>query len=181
MAETRKAFHETVAERLIEQLRAGTAPLQRPWAPGEGGVLPINPITGKRYKGINAIYLMSQGRADPRWMTYKQATAAGAQVRKGEHGTPVQYWKFSEEQTQRDALGRPVLDEAGQPAKVTVTLERPRVFFATVFNAEQIEGLPALARVMAGIVAVLLLAPWMGTQVVQLATAIWSTHSPGSP
>ncbi|HPH29904.1 MAG TPA: flagellar biosynthetic protein FliQ [Pseudomonadota bacterium] len=42
-------------------------------------------------------------------------------------------------------------------------------------------GLPALARVMAGIVAVLLLAPWMGTQVVQLATAIWSTHSPGSP
>ena len=42
-------------------------------------------------------------------------------------------------------------------------------------------GLPALARVMAGIVAVLLLAPWMGTQVVQLATAMWSTHSAGSP
>lgn len=42
-------------------------------------------------------------------------------------------------------------------------------------------GLPALARVMAGIVAVLLLAPWMGTQVVQLATAMWSTHSPGNP
>ena len=146
MAETKKAFHEMVAERLIEQLRAGTAPFQRPWAPGEGGLLPINPTTGKRYKGINALYLMSQGRADHRWMTYKQAAAVGAQVRKGEHGTPVQYWKFSEEQTQLDAQGRPVLDETGRPVKVTVKLERPRVFLAIVFNAEQLEGLPALAR-----------------------------------
>lgn len=46
--------------------------------------LPMNPTTGKRYKGINAIHLMAQGYSDQRWMTYKQATAAGAQVRKGE-------------------------------------------------------------------------------------------------
>ncbi len=44
----------------------------------------IDPTTGKRYKGINAIHLMAQGYNDQRWMTYKQATAAGAQVRKGE-------------------------------------------------------------------------------------------------
>ena len=25
----------------------------------------------KRYKGINAIHLMAQGRSDARWMTYK--------------------------------------------------------------------------------------------------------------
>jgi antirestriction protein ArdC len=42
------------------------------------------PYHGKRYKGINAIHLMAQGYSDQRWMTYKQATAAGAQVRKGE-------------------------------------------------------------------------------------------------
>lgn len=147
MAEIKKPFHEVVAENLIEQLKAGTAPWQRPWAPGEpGGYMPMNPTTGKRYKGINAIQLLAQGRTDARWMTYKQAAAVGAQVRKGEKGTPVQYWKFSEEQNKVDDNGRPVLDAKGNPVKEIVMLERPRVFFATVFNGEQIDGLPQIQR-----------------------------------
>lgn len=143
MVAKKKPFHETVAERLIEQLKEGTAPWQKPWTPGS---MPQNPTTGKRYKGINAINLMAQGRGDSRWMTYKQAKAAGAQVRKGEKGTTIQYWKFSDEQKKFDANGRPVLDGQGQPVKETVRLERPRVFLATVFNAEQIDGLPPLER-----------------------------------
>jgi putative DNA primase/helicase len=147
MADTKKAFHEQVAEKLIEQLRQGTAPWQRPWEAGEAAsLLPINPTTGKRYRGINAIQLMSQGRVDQRWLTYKQAAAAGAQVRKGEHGTAIQYWKFSEEQTRIDESGKPVLDAQGKPVRAEVRLERPRVFFATVFNAEQIDGLPPMQR-----------------------------------
>ena len=145
--EPKKPFHEVVAEKLIEQLKAGTAPWQRPWEPGEpNAYLPMNPTTGKRYKGINAIHLMAQGRSDGRWMTYKQAAAVGAQVRKGEKGTPVQYWKFSEEQNKVDESGRPVLNAKGEPVKETVQLERPRVFFATVFNAEQIDGLPSIQK-----------------------------------
>lgn len=147
MSERKKAFHEQVAQKLIEQLKAGTAPWQRPWQPGEPtALLPMNPTTGKRYKGINVIHLMSQGRADPRWLTYKQAQAVDAPVRRGEKGTPVQYWSFTEEQTRLDAEGKPVLDANGHPIQDTVALERPRVFFATVFNAEQIEGLAPLER-----------------------------------
>lgn len=147
MAELKKPFHEVVAERLIEQLKAGTAPWQRPWDAGDpGAYMPMNPTTGKRYKGINAINLMAQGRNDSRWLTYKQAAAVGAQVRKGEKGTPVQYWKFSEEQDKLDDNGRPVKDAQGEPVKVTVMLERPRVFFATVFNGEQVDGLPPIQR-----------------------------------
>ena len=143
MENEKKPFHETVAEKLIEQLKQGTAPWQKPWEPGEAGAnMPINPTTGKRYKGINALQLMSEGREDQRWMTYKQAAAVDAQVRKGEKGTPIQYWKFSEDQNKTDAAGKPILDSRGEPVKETVQLERPRVFFATVFNAEQIDGLP---------------------------------------
>ena len=141
--EPKKPFHEVVAEKLIEQLKAGVAPWQKPWQPGEpNSLMPMNPTTGKRYKGINAIHLMAQGRDDSRWMTYKQAAAAGAQVRKGEKGTPVQYFRFSEEQDKLDDQGRPVRDANGDKIKETVPLERPRVFFATVFNAGQIDGLP---------------------------------------
>ncbi|WP_425117456.1 zincin-like metallopeptidase domain-containing protein [Burkholderia ambifaria] len=145
--EPKRPFHEVVAERLIEQLKAGTAPWQRPWEPGRpGAFIPMNPTTGKRYRGINAIHLMGQGRTDPRWLTYKQAAAVDAQVRRGEKGTPIQYWKFTEEQAKTDEQGRPVLDAKGQPVMEEVRLERPRVFFATVFNAGQIDGLPALQR-----------------------------------
>ncbi|WP_027156702.1 strawberry notch-like NTP hydrolase domain-containing protein [Methylobacter luteus] len=143
----KKPYHETVAENLIKQLEAGTAPWQRPWEAGaSGSFLPYNPTTGNRYKGINALHLMSQNHDDQRWMTYKQAAAAGGQVRKGEKGTGIQYWKFTEEQIKKDDNGKPVLDTEGKPLKVVVRLERPRVFFATVFNGEQIDGLPPIQK-----------------------------------
>ena len=139
------AFHEKVAEKLIEQLKAGTAPWQKPWEPGEpNAYLPINPTTGKRYKGINVLNLIAQERSDARWMTYRQAESVGAQVRKGEKSTSVQYWKFSEEQNKLDDYGKPILDDKGEPVKETVLLERPRAFFSAVFNAQQIDGLPLL-------------------------------------
>jgi len=145
MAEEKKPYHEQVAERLIEQLRQGTAPWQRPWKPGmPNQFMPMNPTSGKRYKGINAVHLLSQGYSDPRWLTYKQAVAAGAQVRRGEKGTGVQYWKFKEERQKLDGAGKPLTDAQGNVVMEVVQLERPKVFFATVFNAEQIDGMPPL-------------------------------------
>jgi putative DNA primase/helicase len=147
MNENKKPFHETVAENLIKQLEKGTAPWQRPWEAGESGsFVPFNPLTGNRYKGINALQLMSQERDDQRWMTYKQASELDGQVRRGEKGTSIQYWKFTEEHIKKDEHGKAVLDNEGNPVKITVKLERPRVFYATVFNAEQIDGLPPLQK-----------------------------------
>ncbi|HHS8316195.1 TPA: elongation factor P hydroxylase [Legionella pneumophila] len=139
----KKPFHETVALSIIEQLKQGCAPWQRPWQPGSPhAMMPVNPVTGTRYKGANAIALMAQGYSDVRWMTYNQALSAKAQVRKGEKGTAVQYWKFTETQIQKDAQGKPLLKSDGTPLTHEVPLERPRVFYATVFNAAQIDGLP---------------------------------------
>ncbi|WP_298623912.1 zincin-like metallopeptidase domain-containing protein, partial [uncultured Legionella sp.] len=74
----------------------------------------------------------------------KQAQSIDAQVRKGEKGTTIQYWKFHEEQTKHDDAGKPMLDEQGNPLKVQVNLERPKVFYATVFYASQIDNMPEL-------------------------------------
>ncbi len=145
MNKNNKRFHEQVAENLIAQLREGTAPWQKPWRAGDPqAVLPMNPATGKRYRGINTLHLMSQPYADTCWLTYKQAFSLGAQVNKGEKGTSVQYWKFYDERRKTDANGKPVLDIDGQPVKEQLKLERPRVFYATVFNAQQIDNLPSL-------------------------------------
>lgn len=135
-------FHEVVAQQLIRQIEAGTAPWQKPWsAEGALGGLPTNPVSGKRYRGINAIHLMAQGRSDPRWLTYKQAVSLDAQVKKGERGTAIQYWKFEDTRVKTDAMGQPVLGPDGKPEQERYRLQNPRVFYATVFNAEQIDGL----------------------------------------
>jgi len=141
-----KAYVETVAESIIRQLKEGTAPWIKPWEPGTQ-FKPYNPSTGNEYKGMNALWLMSvaesRGYQDTRWMTFKQANHLDARVMKGEKGTSVQYWQWSEEQVKRDEAGKPVLDEQGQAIKVSVALEQPKIFYATVFNAEQLHGLAA--------------------------------------
>jgi len=59
--------------------------------------MPSNPTTEKPYRGGNAIHLMSvadERVEDPRWLTYKQATEQGWQIRKDEKGTQIEYWEF---------------------------------------------------------------------------------------
>jgi antirestriction protein ArdC len=106
--------------------------------------LPHNPVSGTRYKGSNALWLEMQGRGDPRWMTYKQAQGVGAQVRRGEKGALVQYWKLDDQIPVKDDHGMPLKDAEGNQVYRSVLLDKPKVFSAVVFNAEQIEGLPPL-------------------------------------
>jgi antirestriction protein ArdC/phage/plasmid primase-like uncharacterized protein len=136
-------FTKRLADKLIEQLRAGTVPWQQDWAPGQIWS-PYNPTTGNRYRGVNVLALMVTGHSDPRWMTYRQAQAQGWQVRAGEKGTQIQHWIWEEARPRRGIDGQPELDQAGKPIKDTVRLSRPKVMVAAVFNAAQIDGIPEL-------------------------------------
>ena len=134
-------FRDQVVESLIEQMERGTAPWQKPWEPGKVREPSFNPSTGKAYRGINQIWLESRGYADPRWVTYRQAQANGYQVRKGEKGTQIEYWQWSERQPIKDDAGNPVLDPEGKQRYREFKLDRPKVFHAVVFNGTQIDGL----------------------------------------
>lgn len=143
--EEKKPYAQEVAERIIAALEAGTAPWQKTWEPGRPGAsLPFNPTTQKQYRGLNSLVLMMAGYSDTRWMTYKQAQAAGANVKKGEKGTTIQYWSTQRTSVKRDDAGKPVTDDSGKAVKETHLFDRPRVYSASVFNAEQIDGLPEL-------------------------------------
>lgn len=136
-------FAQRLADRLIAQLKEGTAPWQKPWDEGQS-FSPYNPTTGNRYRGVNVLALLSSDFSDPRWMTYKQAQAQGWQVRGGERATQIQHWIWEEERVRVGNDGMPVLDSQKKPIKGLVRLERPKVIAAAVFNGEQIDGIPGL-------------------------------------
>ena len=141
---TARQFAEKAAETMIEQLKQGVAPWQKGWTKPEGSHLPpFNPVTQTRYRGLNAIVLFCQsidrGFTDPRWTTYRGAKKAKWQVRKGEHGTAIEYWKFPSTQEVNRNRQASVEDEQPDPLKII-----HRVY--TVFNAEQIEGMPPLSN-----------------------------------
>ena len=137
---SRKQFAARAAGRVIQQLEKGAAPWQQGWiSPQDAQEPPYNPTSGARYKGLNDIVLRSEARErgydDPRWLTYQQAKKIGAQVRKGEQGTKIEYLQFRpKEESDRKAAAA----EAGQEKSEAVH----RTY--TVFNAEQINNMPSL-------------------------------------
>jgi len=134
-------YHRQFADKVIEQIKAGTAPWQKPWKPGERS-LPENLTTERAYRGGNSLYLsveaIHRGYTDNRWATYRQIEAAGGHVKKGEKGAKVLFFEARTEQA-KDDQGNPKLDDKGSP----VERSRPVVRMYTVFNAEQTGGLPA--------------------------------------
>lgn len=143
-APSKQTFAQNFAEQIIEALKNGTAPWQRPWKAGEY-VSPMNPVSGTRYSGVNfvALSMQLQGRADPRFVTFKQASGQDWRIKKGEHGATVEYWQFAKMEPVLNEDGSQVVDAEGKPKTQLVQLDRPIVKHFTVFHASQIDGIPA--------------------------------------
>ena len=136
--EQQKRDHrQEVTDSIISLLEQGVAPWQKPW---EGIGIPINPTTDKAYRGGNAVQLMAtalqRGYDDPRWMTYKQAWENDWQVKKGEKGTWIEFWEVKDASDEKNAPGQPSVEGAEKPERRFIH----KIY--TVFNAQQIEGIP---------------------------------------
>jgi antirestriction protein ArdC len=120
--------YEKINERIFALLEQGVVPWHKPWKAGNAG-MPANLSSKKPYRGINVFLLNVSGFNSRYWLTYKQATEKGGQVRKGEHGYPVIFWKWNDKEEKNEETGR---------------LERkrfPLLRYYTVFNLEQIDGI----------------------------------------
>jgi antirestriction protein ArdC len=109
----------------------------KPWRAGiAGSGLPYNAATNKPYRGVNVPLLFMCGAqySSNGWMTYRQAQALGAHVRKGEKGALVVFFKPFRV-VDRNATP----DASGNLPEKTIPLLRSYV----VFNVDQIDGLPA--------------------------------------
>ena len=127
--------YSRVTNKIVADLERGNLTWLQPWQAGHQAGPVSRPLRagGKAYRGVNVLMLwaaaMEKGYSCPLWLTYKQAAELGGQVRKGEHGSLVVYAdKFTKEGT----------DDKG----AAVEIEIPFMKGYTVFNAEQIDGLP---------------------------------------
>lgn len=134
---TRQDVYTRVTDRIVADLEQGVRTWVKPWSAEHAAGKITRPLrhNGTPYSGINILMLWSAalagGFAAPIWMTFKQALELKAHVRKGEKGSLVVYANSITRKETDDVSG----DET----------EREIHFMKgyTVFNVEQIEGLPA--------------------------------------
>ena len=134
--ETRQDVYTRITAQIVADLERGVRPWVRPWNAEHAAGRITRPLrhNGQPYTGINILSLWASasalGFAAPIWMTYRQASTLGAQVRKGEKGSPVVYANsMTRHETDPDSGAE---------------IERDIHFLKgyTVFNVEQIDGLP---------------------------------------
>ena len=132
----RTDIYQKITNQIIAALERGPAPWVKPWNGEHMAGRISRPVRHnlEPYNGVNIISLWAsadyQGFNAPVWMTYRQATALGGQVRKGSKGSPVVYAsKFVKKE--RD-------EETGEDVERTI----PFLKGYTVFNVEQVADLP---------------------------------------
>ncbi len=134
---TRQDVYTRVTDRIVADLEQGVLSWMKPWSSEHAAGKITRPLrhSGVPYSGINILMLwsaaMAGGFVAPIWMTFKQALELNAHVRKGEKGSLVVYANSITRKETDDATG----DETDREIHFMKGY--------TVFNVEQIEGLPA--------------------------------------
>lgn len=133
---TRQDVYTRVTDRIVTDLEQGVRPWMKPWSAEHAAGKITCPLrhNGMPYCGINILMLWSAAVAGgflaPIWMTFKQALELHAHVCKGEKGSLVVYANSITRKETDDQTGEEIDHE---------------IHFMkgyTVFNVEQIEGLP---------------------------------------
>jgi antirestriction protein ArdC len=129
-------IYQRITDQIVAKLEQGVRPWLQPWNAEHAAGRITRPLRGNGipYRGINILMLWSaaleKGYGAPIWLTFKQALELDAHVRKGEQGSLVVY---------ADKITRTRTDEAtGEETEHAI----PFMKGYTVFNAEQIDGLP---------------------------------------
>ena len=122
-----QSVYEIITGQILAELEKGVVPWRKPWRT----LPPANLVSKNPYRGINTFLLALAGYGSQYWVTYRQAQALGGNIRRGEHGTKIVFWKFDKYETE-------TVD--GETENRTSAFLR----YYTVFNLELTEGLKAL-------------------------------------
>jgi antirestriction protein ArdC len=135
MSNEKQDVYTRVTNKIVADLEQGVRTWMKPWNAENTAGRITRPLrhNGVPYSGINILMLwaeaMDKGFAAPIWMTFKQALELKANVRKGEKGSLVVY---------ASSITRTEEDDNGEESEREIHYMKGY----TVFNVEQIEGLP---------------------------------------
>ncbi len=138
-----------MVEKILADIESDGAGWVCSWVKAGG---PMNPVTGTRYRGRNALLLLfameSDELTDPRFMTYNQARDAGYQVKKGCHGYPIERWREIwhdvREPEKRIKQPKTSFEREACMANPNLRAKWLPVGHFTVFNARDIDGIPEM-------------------------------------
>lgn len=135
-------LRQQVTDRLISALEAGTRPWIKPWIGDPNAGFPTNIASENRYRGVNPWLLdmtaSAAGYSSKWWGTYAQWGAKKGQVRKGEEGTVIVFWKIIDRWVTNEETGEK---------------EKEKTFFlrySKVFNLDQVDNVVAPSKVRSG-------------------------------
>lgn len=99
--------YQSITDSIIAAIEAGAGPVEMPWySGGSAQGLPCNAATGNGYRGVNILSLWAaaarHGFSTPLWATYRQWSGLGAQVRRGEKGSVIVFYKQIEAGNEAD-------------------------------------------------------------------------------
>lgn len=140
------SIYQRVTDLIVGQLAtADPASWVCPWHMTGGG-MPVNALTGRSYRGVNVLTFWaaasSAGYSDNRWASFCQWGELGAQVRKGEKGTPCIFYKPLDNRAGHEASAPRSNGDQSDAVETHFVLR-----FSTVFNADQVAGAPPLPQI----------------------------------
>lgn len=148
---------KALVDAVMKNLENGVGLWEQGWA---GGDAPVSGISGKRYNGINRMFLMAataeRGYSDNRWVTFKQMEDKGWSFKRDEEGrsrgknagVSIEYFELRDRETKqpfdRHTLDGMTADERNEYMDENVYPIRK---YYRVFNGDVIEGIPERERV----------------------------------
>lgn len=143
MSKTFKPLPEQISEKMIAAIKDGKSIFEKPMNTDGTSqfVKPFNPSTGNKYVGPAALILMMQDKDDPRWMTSNQASYNKTHVLKGSKGTLINFFSSTITKPVIEN-GEPALKENGKPKTERVTLDKPQLVDAWLYNGENLNDMP---------------------------------------
>jgi antirestriction protein ArdC len=130
---TQKTVHARITEEILAAIAAGAPKFEMPWhGGGLGRGRPVNAASRIPYRGVNVLALWIAGEKGGYrsgiWATYRQWSALDAQVRKGETGNLIVFFKEVERRAQTNDTSEEI------PEHYLVARA------SWVFNADQVKG-----------------------------------------
>lgn len=123
--------YREITNKIVAAVEAGAGAFTMPWhTSGPTLTRPTNALTNQPYRGVNVLALwvaaMTSGYTSGWWASYRQWGKLGAQVRRGEHGSVVVFYRRLNSAPAED-------DDDAERRRLVARASR-------VFSADQVDG-----------------------------------------